>query len=54
MKFKNILILLIIIFANSCTEFDNTKSKKINSKLEKKYKNSGFTLIYNENLDILK
>jgi hypothetical protein len=24
----------------------------INSKLEKKYKNSGFTLIYNENLDI--
>ncbi len=52
MKFKNILILLIIIFANSCTEFDNTNSKKINSKLEKKYKNSGFTLIYNENLDI--
>ena len=52
MKFRNILILLIIIFANSCAEFDNTNFKTINSKLEKKYKNSGFTLIYNENLDI--
>ncbi len=52
MKFRNILILLIIIFVNGCAEFDNSNSKKINSKLEKKYKNSGFTLIYNENLDI--
>ena len=52
MKFKNILILLIIIFLNGCAEFDNTNIKTINSKLEKKYKNSGFTLIYNENLDI--
>ena len=52
MKFRNILISFIIIFVNSCAEFDNTNSKMINSKLEKKYKNSGFTLIYNENLDI--
>ncbi len=52
MKFKNILILLIIILANSCTEFDTTSSKTINSKLDKKYRNSGFGLIYNENLNI--
>ena len=52
MKFKNILILLVIIFVNSCAEFDTTSSKTINSKLDKKYKNSGFALIYNKNLDI--
>ena len=52
MKFKNLLILLVIIFVNGCSEFDNTNSKIMSPKLEKKYKNSGFTLIYNENLDI--
>ena len=46
MQFRNILILIIIFFLTGC-EQDNLKLKT-----EKKYKNIGFTLIYNENLDI--
>ena len=52
MKFKSILIFLVIFFLNGCIEQDTVNFKKINVKSEKKYKNSGFTLIYNENLDI--
>ena len=52
MNFKIIFILVFLIFYSSCqqNELTNPKDKKI--KIEKKYKNSGFALIYNENLQI--
>ena len=52
MKFRNFLILFIFIFSLGCQKYDLDKSKEINFKSEKKYKNAGFALIYNENLDI--
>jgi hypothetical protein len=52
MKFKNILILLIFIFFYGCDKYDPNSSKKLFLKSEKKYKNVGFTLVYNEDLEI--
>ena len=51
MKFK---IIVIFCFFNllGCTQYslDNSKEKVI--KFENKYKNSGFALVYNDNLKI--
>ncbi len=52
MKFRYLIYLCIFILA-SCETY-NPGTKKINKQLEKKYTNSGFTLIYNENLDLKK
>jgi hypothetical protein len=52
MKFKNLLILLICVFLSGCEQYSVDNSKKINLKSDKIYKNSGFALIYNENLDV--
>tara|TARA_B100000029_G_C17566254_1_gene955140 strand:+ start:744 stop:1493 length:750 start_codon:yes stop_codon:yes gene_type:complete len=52
MKFKH-LIIFLLFFLTSCESY-HSNSKKINNKIEKKYKNSGFTLIYNENLNLKK
>ena len=54
MNFRRILILVIIIFFNGCVEYIPSNSKKVNFKTEKKYKNNGFSLIYNEALNIKK
>ena len=54
MKFRNLLILLIFIFFYGCEKYDFEKSKKFNLKPEKKYKNAGFALIYNDDLNIKK
>ena len=37
-----------------CNQYDQKNSKKLEIKIDKKYKNSGFALIYNENLNIKK
>ena len=50
MQFKYIIIFLILILT-SCDAY-NVNSKKISNNFEKKYSNSGFTLIYNESLDL--
>ena len=50
MQFKYIIIFLILILT-SCDAY-NVDSKKISNNFEKKYSNSGFTLIYNESLDL--
>ncbi len=52
MKFKNLIILFFFIIITGCNEYKLNNLNKLNLKTEKKYKNSGFTLIYNENLDI--
>ena len=54
MKFKNLIILFFFIIITGCNEYKLNNLNKLNLKTEKKYKNSGFTLIYNENLDIKK
>ena len=53
MKFRYTFLLLIFIFISGCEQYD-IKSKKVNFKPEIKYKNTGFALIYNENLDLKK
>ena len=53
MKFKNIFFLLSLLMLISCDQY-NKKISKINFKAEKKYKNSGFALIYNEELNLKK
>ena len=51
MKFKILIFLLSLIFIFGCDQ-QIIKKNKINLKTEKKYKNSGFALIYKEDLDI--
>ena len=53
MKFRYIFFLFILIFISGCEQY-NGKSKKLNFKPEVKYSNTGFALIYNENLDLKK
>ena len=50
MQFKYIIIFLILILT-SCDAY-NVNSKKLINNFEKKYSNSGSTLIYNESLDL--
>ena len=52
MKFKNIIILITFIFFAGCEQLTTNKSSKLDLKPEKKYKNIGFSLIYNDNLKI--
>ncbi len=52
MKFKHLIIFLLFLLT-ACEPY-STDSKKINNQIEKKYSNSGFTLVYNENLNLKK
>ena len=54
MKYKNIIILISLILLIGCNQYNVKKENKLNFKLEKKYKNLGFALIYNDNLDLQK
>ena len=54
MNSKFLLILFISIFLISCDQSLNTTSLKKNVKIEKKYSNLGFALVYNENLKKIK
>ncbi len=53
MKYKLIIIILISIILNSC-ETNKPSSTKINLDLKPKYRNSGFALIYDNNLSNIK
>jgi len=53
MRFRYIFLLFILIFISGCEQYSG-KSKKLNFKPEVKYSNTGFALIYNENLDLKK
>ena len=54
MNYKLIIYLIFSLFLLSCEQSLNKKSKKIDIKIENRYKNSGFALIYNENLSNIK
>ena len=51
MNYKIIKIFLLIIFLYSC---ENKSINKVNFEIERKYKNIGFTLIDNENIENIK
>ena len=53
MKFKLIIFLLSVIFILGCDQY-NVKKNKVNFKPEMKYRNIGFTLLYNEDLNLKK
>tara|TARA_B100001057_G_scaffold121590_1_gene120384 strand:+ start:1967 stop:2716 length:750 start_codon:yes stop_codon:yes gene_type:complete len=53
MIFKNLFI-ISLVFLFGCNQYKITKSSNLNFKPEPKYNNTGFSLIYNENLDIKK
>ena len=54
MNSKFLLILFISFFLISCDQSLNTTSLKKNVKIEKRYSNLGFALVYNENLQKIK
>ena len=54
MNSKFFLIIFISIFLTSCDQSLNTTSLKNNVKIEKRYSNLGFALVYNENLQKIK
>ena len=49
MNFNKYLTILLILFLSACQQIDNNK-KTINYSTYQKYSNTGFTLIYNEQL----
>ena len=54
MNYKLITYLLFSFFLFGCEQSFNSKSKKTDINIENKYKNSGFALIYDENLSEIK
>jgi hypothetical protein len=54
MNYKIFLIIFSCFILYSCDNSINIKSKKINFDLGNKYSNSGFTLVYNDNLKVKK
>ena len=54
MKFKKIFFLLFIIHVTGCDQLNNKQTNKLELKSERKYKNIGFTLIYNNDLNLKK
>ena len=53
MIFRNFTLIIFFILITSCDQYSSKKTK-INFKPEKKYKNSGFALIYNNDLNLKK
>ena len=54
MKFKNIIFLICFILIVGCEQYTPKNTLELNSKPEKKYKNTGFSLIYNDDLNLIK
>ena len=54
MKFKIIIIPIIFFLITGCEQYTLNKSSEVDFKPEKKYKNSGFALIYNNDLNLKK
>ena len=54
MNYRLIIYLLFSFFLLSCNQSLSKKTKKIELKIENRYKNSGFALIYDENLSKIK
>ena len=54
MKFNIYIIFSALFLLLSCDQTAINQSKKLDITFDKKYKNSGFSLIYNDNLKIKK
>ncbi len=54
MKFKIIIIPIIFFLFTGCEQYTLNKSSKIDLEIEKKYKNTGFSLIYSNELNLKK
>ena len=54
MNYKKIVFIFFALFIYGCEPSISNKNKKISFDLENKYKNSGFALIYNDNLKDMK
>ena len=54
MNYRFFYIFFIILFLSGCNQSTNDKFSTLNIGIEKKYKNSGFALIYNQDLDYIK
>ena len=54
MNYKSILLIILSLTFYSCENNIGNNSKKINLNLEKKYRNTGFALIYNDKLKNIK
>ena len=54
MKYKIIIILINILLLAGCEQYQLDKTSKLDFKTEKKYNNTGFSLIYNEDLGLKK
>ena len=54
MNFKFIKIFIVVLLLKACNQYEISEKKKDNLRFEKKYKNIGFALIYNENLKDIK
>ena len=54
MRYKFLILFISSLFLLSCETSNVNSLKKINFGSENKYKNSGFALIYNENLSKIK
>ena len=54
MNFRILLSILIFLLLLSCDQSLKTGIKQNNINIEKRYKNSGFALIYNQNLEKIK
>ena len=52
MIYRNIVILLSFILITGCEQYKSNQASKLNLKHEKKYSNIGFSLIYNNNLNL--
>ena len=52
MKFEKILIISFFFLLFGCEQYSTNNNKKINISFEKKYRNTGFTLVYNDGLNI--
>jgi len=53
MSYKYFIFIFFIFFIYGCEPI-NVKNKKLNFEIENRYKNSGFALIYNDELDGIK
>ena len=54
MNYKIIFLIFLSLFLFNCDQTTKKRSIKTNVNIEKKYTNSGFALIYNENLEKIK
>ena len=54
MKFNSLIIFSTLILLIGCNQYPINQSKETNIIFEKKYKNTGFTLVYHDKLNIKK